>query len=163
MARFSGDKLHAIREQNELSLRALAAELDTTAMALSRYENGSREPGLHMIEKLSSYFRVEIDYFITKEEMRMNERYQLNLEKEVAAEFANNVVNRLMRYMIKSGISAEDPADPIAVLFKELWETAKSIIPHLSSVSEVKDYESYLKHIYRYIKKLESTAEGMVA
>ena len=85
----------------------------------------------------------------------MDDIYQLNLEKEVVAEFANNVVNRLMIYMIKAGISFDNTTNPLVVLFSDLWELTKSEIPQQTSIEEVKDSEAYLKRTYHYVKKLE--------
>jgi HTH-type transcriptional regulator/antitoxin PezA len=164
MAYFSGDRLRQMRERRRLSLRALADELDTTAMAISRYENGRREPGLQMIELLSKFFRVHIEYFIESEELRMNDIYQLSLEKEAAVEYSNYVVNRLMNHMIKTGVPFDAIHDPLVVLYDELSNVSETLIPGYSSIGEVKDAEAYLRHVTRYIERLETRPDkDMVA
>jgi transcriptional regulator with XRE-family HTH domain len=133
-------------------------------MAISRYENGKREPGLQMIELLSKFFRVDIEYFIESEELWMNDIYQLSLEKEVAVEYSNHVVNRLMNHMIKTGVPFDAANDPLVVLYDELSDLSEMIIPGYSSIGEVKDAEAYLMHVTRYIERLETLPDkGMVA
>jgi transcriptional regulator with XRE-family HTH domain len=163
MADFLGVKLREMREQRHTSLRALADELGITAMTVSRYENGHREPDLQMIERLAHHFRVPIGCFIGQETMRMNEIYQLSLEKEVAAELASHAMNRLVNHMLKAGISLDDANDPLVVLYNELSELSDGIVRH-TSVDEAKETGVYLKHVHRYIGKLEEClADGLVA
>jgi transcriptional regulator with XRE-family HTH domain len=154
MACFSGGKLRELRERKGLSLRSLACKLETSAMALSRYENGQREPGLRMMEKMAVYLNVPIDYFIQKEVTSMNDIYQLSIEKEVTVEFANNAINLLADYMLKAKISFEDKTNPIVILVNELNGFTDAGIPGMASIADVRELQQYLKHIYSYIEKL---------
>ncbi|MDR1082747.1 MAG: helix-turn-helix domain-containing protein, partial [Coriobacteriales bacterium] len=44
--RFFGTKLRLLREEQSLTLQDVATGLGVTPMAVSRYENGQREPRL---------------------------------------------------------------------------------------------------------------------
>ncbi len=45
-------------------------DLNISREALSHYETGKREPSLDMLNKLSKYFNVSIDYLINGEDFK---------------------------------------------------------------------------------------------
>ena len=59
-----------IRKQRNLNQQKVALDLNITREALSHYENGKREPSLAMLNKLSAYFNVSIDFLINGEEFK---------------------------------------------------------------------------------------------
>lgn len=56
--------LRIIRKEKKLSQLKVAMDLHISREALSHYENGKREPSLDMLNKMSEYFNVSIDYLI---------------------------------------------------------------------------------------------------
>lgn len=62
--------LKKIRKEKNLNQLKVAMDLNISREALSYYENGKREPGLAMLNKLSQYFNVSIDYLINGEEFK---------------------------------------------------------------------------------------------
>ena len=50
------------RKEKNLNQLKVAMDLNISREALSHYENGKREPSLDMLNKLSKYFNVSIDY-----------------------------------------------------------------------------------------------------
>lgn len=62
--------LKQIRKQKNLNQLKVALDLNISREALSYYENGKREPSLDMLNKLSKYFNVSIDYLINGEEFK---------------------------------------------------------------------------------------------
>ncbi len=60
--------LKRIRKLRGLNQQKVALDLNITREALSHYENGRREPSLGMLQKMSAYFNVSIDYLITGKE-----------------------------------------------------------------------------------------------
>ncbi|MBQ8396394.1 MAG: helix-turn-helix transcriptional regulator [Oscillospiraceae bacterium] len=60
--------LRKIRKQKKLSQLKVAMDLHISREALSYYENGHRSPDLEMLVKMSSYFKVSIDFLITGNE-----------------------------------------------------------------------------------------------
>lgn len=64
MQRF-GEKLHTLREQRGLTLRALAQVLGYTAHAhLGLIEQGKRQPSLEVVLRVAAYFQVSADQLI---------------------------------------------------------------------------------------------------
>ena len=57
--------LKTIRKQKNLNQLKVAMDLNISREALSHYENGKREPSLAMLQKMSEYYNVSIDYLIT--------------------------------------------------------------------------------------------------
>ena len=60
--------LKLIRKERNLNQLKVAMDLNISREALSHYENGKREPSLDMLNKLSKYFNVSIDYLINGED-----------------------------------------------------------------------------------------------
>ncbi|MBE6622800.1 MAG: helix-turn-helix transcriptional regulator [Ruminococcaceae bacterium] len=60
--------LKQIRKERNLNQLKVAMDLNISREALSHYENGKREPSLDMLNKMSEYFNVSIDYLINGEE-----------------------------------------------------------------------------------------------
>ena len=60
--------LKLIRKSRNLNQQKVAMDLNISREALSHYENGKREPSLNMLNKLSEYFNVSIDFLINGEE-----------------------------------------------------------------------------------------------
>lgn len=62
--------LKLIRKSRNLNQQKVAMDLNIFRKALSHYENSKREPSLDMLNKLSKYFNVSIDYLINGEEFK---------------------------------------------------------------------------------------------
>lgn len=62
--------LRKIRKEKNLNQLKVAMDLNISREALSYYENGKREPSLEMLNKLSQYFNVSIDYLINGTEFK---------------------------------------------------------------------------------------------
>ena len=60
--------LKMIRKEKNLNQLKVALDLNISREALSHYENGKREPSLSMLNKMSEYFNVSIDYLINGKE-----------------------------------------------------------------------------------------------
>ena len=60
--------LRKVRKDRNLNQLKVAMDLNISREALSHYENGKREPSLEMLNKLSEYFNVSIDYLINGKE-----------------------------------------------------------------------------------------------
>ena len=60
--------LKKIRKQKKYSQLKVAMDLSISREALSYYENGTRNPDLAMLLRLSEYFNVSIDFLITGKE-----------------------------------------------------------------------------------------------
>ncbi len=60
--------LKMIRKERNLNQLKVAMDLNISREALSHYENGKREPSLDMLNRLSEYFNVSIDFLINGKE-----------------------------------------------------------------------------------------------
>ena len=60
--------LKQIRKERNLNQLKVAMDLNISREALSHYENGKREPSLDMLNKMSKYFNVSVDYLINGED-----------------------------------------------------------------------------------------------
>ncbi len=62
--------LRMVRKARNLNQLKVAMDLNISREALSHYECGKREPSLDMLNKLSKYFNVSIDFLINGEEFK---------------------------------------------------------------------------------------------
>lgn len=60
--------LRIVRKEKNLNQLKVAMDLNISREALSHYENGKREPSLDMLNKMSEYFNVSIDFLINAKE-----------------------------------------------------------------------------------------------
>ena len=61
-----GDRLKALRIDNDLTQEELAEKLHINRSTLSNYENLGREPSYILLIEISNYFNVSIDYLLGK-------------------------------------------------------------------------------------------------
>ena len=62
--------LKLIRKSKNLNQLKVAMDLNISREALSYYENGKREPSIQMLNKMSKYFDVSIDFLINGKEFK---------------------------------------------------------------------------------------------
>ena len=62
--------LKEIRKERKFSQMKVAMDLNISREALSHYENNKREPSIDLLNKMSEYFNVSIDYLINGEEFK---------------------------------------------------------------------------------------------
>lgn len=60
------DIFKELREDACLTQDDVANKFNISRTAISKYENGEREPSLELLIKLSDYFNVSIDYLVGK-------------------------------------------------------------------------------------------------
>ena len=66
--------IKALKKQKKLSQQQVSEQLGITRVVLSHYETGKREPNLRMLQKLSEFYNVSIDYIITGKDFIKSER-----------------------------------------------------------------------------------------
>lgn len=76
-----GEKIQALRKQKSLSQEALAAELNVTRQAVSKWERGESVPELDLVVKLSEIFEVSLDYLL-KNQSTVPEKEAESLDSE---------------------------------------------------------------------------------
>ena len=62
--RVLGDKLKELREDKNMSQKALADKLGVTQQAVGKWERGKSEPDIATINKLADIFEVNTDYLL---------------------------------------------------------------------------------------------------
>lgn len=57
-------KIKTLRKLRHISQQKMAIDLNTTQNTISRYETGTREPGIKELIQIADYFDVSIDYLV---------------------------------------------------------------------------------------------------
>jgi len=60
--------LKMLRLSRGLSQQELARDLELSAVTISGYETGKREPSLEILERIADYFNVSIDFLLGREQ-----------------------------------------------------------------------------------------------
>ena len=66
----TGQKIAALRKQKDLSQRELAEVLEVSHQAISKWESEAAVPGADALKKLSKFFEVSMDYFVSAEQQQ---------------------------------------------------------------------------------------------
>ena len=59
-----GEILRELIEENDLTQKQVAKDLNIAPSTLGNYIHNSREPDFHTIKMIASYFKVSIDYLM---------------------------------------------------------------------------------------------------
>lgn len=59
-------RLKELRKQKGISQLKLAIDLNTNQNTISRYETGTREPGINELINIADYFNVSVDYLLER-------------------------------------------------------------------------------------------------
>ena len=59
-------RLSDLREDHDLSQKAIAKYLNITQRAYSYYETGDREVPIEVLSKLSTFYQTSIDYLVNR-------------------------------------------------------------------------------------------------
>ena len=63
-------RLKELREEHSFTQEQLAAKVDTTKQAMSRYEKNQREPGINVVTKIAAIFDVSVDYMLGRSDKK---------------------------------------------------------------------------------------------
>ncbi len=78
-----GDNIRYLLEENNMTQRQLAQELDITPAALGNYIRNIREPDFDMLLRIAGFFRVSTDFLLghqnKKEELTRSEDLLLQI------------------------------------------------------------------------------------
>lgn len=73
------ERLAKLRSNLNLSQKELSSRLGIARTTYAGYENGSREPDLNMLNKLSEFFNVSVHWLVTGNEKTISEEDQILL------------------------------------------------------------------------------------
>lgn len=59
-------RLKELRRKRGISQLKLAIDLNTNQNTISRYETGTREPGINELINIAEYFNVSVDYLLER-------------------------------------------------------------------------------------------------
>lgn len=74
-----GDKLAMLIEENNLTQKKLAAQLNIAPSTLSSYVQNAREPDFKMLKRIANYFNVSADYLLDIQVKDINSLYENEL------------------------------------------------------------------------------------
>lgn len=68
-----GDILRSLLEENDITQKKLAADLNLGATTIGNYVRGIREPDFETLKLFASYFRVTTDYLLNMPSYKTND------------------------------------------------------------------------------------------
>ena len=78
-----GARLKSLREQHRYSQTEMAALLDSSQSAITRYETGACEPNLETLVKYASFFKVSCDWILCRTDRMMEGTRLSDLNEEI--------------------------------------------------------------------------------
>lgn len=113
-----GERIKQARQAACLSLRALAEQIDLSAMAISKYERNEMTPGSDVLLRLAQALGVRVEYFFRRTEVRLESvefRKRAALSKAEERRILTDVQDRLERWQALDEIFPPSEAMRFAV------------------------------------------------
>ena len=102
---FFSHNLRKLREKNNLSQCELSKMLDVSNGAISKWENGQREPDLTTLQKIAAYFDVSYDYLLRDRTVLLNSN---NIIDENVIMTYDKPGDRIKKLIKKNGLSQKE-------------------------------------------------------
>lgn len=102
---FFSHNLRKLREKNNLSQCELSKILDVSNGAISKWENGQREPDLTTLQKIATYFDVSYDYLLRDRTVLLNSN---NIIDENVIMTYDKPGDRIKKLIKKNGLSQKE-------------------------------------------------------
>lgn len=72
------NRLKELREERGISIRQMQIKTQINYNSISRYENGTRDPGTSTLKELADFFQVTIDYLLNYSGCYVYAKYEKN-------------------------------------------------------------------------------------
>lgn len=140
-------RLRELRDEQGMSLDALAEKLHVNKSTLSRIENEQREPKESFIRDCADYFNVSTDYLLGKTELRNYSDYHPIL----TAKDERNIQKDLEKMMLdlESGEAGPTSYGGELNLSDNDKEILKATLEQALRIIKLKNKETYTPHKYR--------------
>ncbi len=126
-----GERIHQARKMAQLSLRDLAAKVDVSHAAISKYERGEDMPGSGVLLSLAKALNVRVDYFLRPQStvlVNPTFRKRASLSKKAKEELIERTRDWLERYLeIETIVRAEGSAFHMPPSFPHAVSTVEEI------------------------------------
>jgi len=96
-----GDRIKQLREEKEMSQKALAEFINVSPSTVGMYEQGRRMPSTEILNLIATHFNVTSDYLLERTD---NPHAQVSEDDYVAVENAKNIIKTFK----KAGIEPQD-------------------------------------------------------
>lgn len=153
-----GARIKQARKAAGLSLRALAAKADVTAMAISKYETGKSTPSSKVLLSLAKALNVRTEYFFRPVKVELKEveyRKHAKLPVKALRKIEGDVVEQIERFIeleqllpngpvqpfklpehLPEKISTLDEVEGVATKLRDAWSLGVDPIPVLTDMLE---------------------------
>lgn len=179
-----GARIKQARSAAGLSLRDLAAQVDVTAMAISKYERGAITPSSEVLLGLAKALGVRVEYFFRRNEVELEAveyRKHPSLPERSKARILADVRDQLERWLaleefiptpwatafrlpagLPTKVSAMGEIEDVALVVRKAWQLGHGPILDLTDVLESRGIKVFATHIdgERKFDGLSATADG---
>ncbi|MBD3610189.1 MAG: ImmA/IrrE family metallo-endopeptidase [Gammaproteobacteria bacterium] len=153
-----GERIERARQAAGLSLRALAEQVDLSAMAISKYERNEVTPGSDVMLRLAEAMGVRVEYFFRQDTVELQNvefRKHAALSKAEERQILADVQDRLerwhdlddifppsaeMKFKLPKGLPQQigdlGDIEAIAIKLRDHWELGHNPIPDLIDTLE---------------------------
>lgn len=90
-----GEQIRQAREEKNLILRQVGAELDIDQAIISKFERGERKPTKEQVQKFAEFYNLEIDKLLIA---WLSDKVIYDLENETLAEEVLKVAEQRIKY-----------------------------------------------------------------
>lgn len=94
-------RLKRLRDERNLSTRALGEIVGTSGATISRYENGKRDPDLQIVNNLAKFFNVTIEYLCGEENDDLGIEHLNNLYSSLPEQSKKDAI-RYLTFLVET-------------------------------------------------------------
>ncbi|GHU38434.1 transcriptional regulator [Bacilli bacterium] len=143
--------IRSIRQTHDLTLLEFANIIGVSRNNIIRYENGSSEIPLKVVDMISKKFNEPYSKIIGEE------NHELALKIEVVKEVGVSVLADFLHYLKEHHIDFEDRTNPLANMAFDLSIKLNSEIYQASTISEIERVQGFVEGIQRMLKVTSGT------
>lgn len=97
------DRIIKLRLNKGMTQGELAKALNLSASSIGMYEQGRRKPSYKLLEKISDYFNVDMDYLMGKSDVKNKYRLENKIASEIDPQNTFNFLNIPLYASISAG------------------------------------------------------------
>lgn len=81
-----GEKITKLRTDKKMSMRELGEQIGVSHSHISKLESGINSPSVDLLEKLAEYFKIDVTYFFSGDEIFTEDESDLVYARDLSLE-----------------------------------------------------------------------------
>lgn len=148
-----GKNIKTLRNTYNLTQPEFAKIVGISRNSLSRYENGTSNVSIELVDSICHKFNVSYIDIVGEEKLLTPiEDYEITLKIEMIKERGAGILSQLYRYQDHQDISYDDESNPWVLMSDDLSDIINTKIYLVETFDEIERFNGYLDGIERMLE-----------